>query len=61
MASTGAPLLTRAQQAGAVRGDLTARDILALANAAAIAGTGPDDARRLLDVMRLGFAARAGD
>jgi hypothetical protein len=40
MASTAAPLLTRAQDAGAVRGDLTARDILALANAAAIAGTG---------------------
>jgi AcrR family transcriptional regulator len=57
MASTAAPLLARAQHAGAVRGDLTARDILALANAAAIAGTGPDDARRLLDLMRHGFAA----
>ena len=61
MATTAAPLLTRAQEAGAVRRDLTAQDILALANAAAIAGTGPDDARRLLDVMRLGFAARAGE
>ena len=61
MATTAAPLLTRAQEAGAVRRDLAARDILALANAAAIAGTGPDDARRLLDVMRLGFAARAGE
>ena len=55
MASTAAQLLTRAQQAGAVRDDLSARDILALANAAAIAGTGPDDARRLLDITRRGF------
>lgn len=60
MAATAARLLTRAQQAGAVRDDLTVRDILALANAAAIAGTGPDDARRLLGVMHSGFGPPAG-
>jgi AcrR family transcriptional regulator len=59
MASTAAPLLSRAQQAGAVRDDLSVQDILALANAAAIAGTGPDDAQRLFEVMRCGFGASA--
>lgn len=60
MAATAAQLLTLAQRAGAVRDDLTAADILALANAAVIAGTGPDDARRLLDVMRSGFGRMRG-
>jgi hypothetical protein len=60
MAATAAQLLTRAQDAGVVRDDLTARDVLALANAAVIAGTGPDDARRLLDVMRRGFGREHG-
>jgi hypothetical protein len=34
--------------------------LLALANAAVIAGTEPDDARRLLDVMRRGFGREHG-
>lgn len=38
-ASTAEKLLTRAQQAGAVRTDLTVTDVLALATAAAIAAT----------------------
>lgn len=60
MVATAAQLLTPAQQAGAARADLAAADILALANAAVIAGTGPDDARRLLNVMRYGFGRRSG-
>lgn len=55
MVATAAQLLAPAQHAGAARDDLTASDILSLANAAVIAGTGPDDARRLLNVMRYGF------
>jgi AcrR family transcriptional regulator len=60
MVATAAQLLTPAQHAGTARDDLTARDILALANAAVIAGTGPDDARRLLNVMRRGFGRNSG-
>jgi AcrR family transcriptional regulator len=60
MVATAAQLLTPAQHAGAVRDDLTATDILTLANAAVIAATGPDDARRLLNVMRYGFGRNSG-
>lgn len=59
MTTVAAQLLTRAQAAGAVRGDLTAGDLLALANAAVIAGADPASARRLLDIMHGGFGADA--
>jgi hypothetical protein len=60
MRSTAQKLLTRAQRAGAVDTDLTVDDMLALANAAALAGSSADHARQLLHVLWHGFAgARA--
>jgi AcrR family transcriptional regulator len=56
MRSTAEKLLTRAQRTGAVDADLTVDDLLALTSAAAVAATGADDARRLLRIMRHGFA-----
>lgn len=49
-----ARLLGRAAAAGAVRDNLAVTDLLALTSAAAIASTGPDHARRLLDLLRTG-------
>jgi AcrR family transcriptional regulator len=60
MRSTVAALLAPAQQAGAVRRDLTAADLLALTNAAALASTDPSDAVRLMHVLRGGVEARSG-
>ncbi|WP_082310299.1 TetR/AcrR family transcriptional regulator [Nonomuraea sp. SBT364] len=56
MRSTARELLARAQDAGAADGNLTVDDVLALANAAAIAGGGAKGARRLLRIARDGFA-----
>jgi AcrR family transcriptional regulator len=56
MRSTAQKLLARAQQAGALDTGLTVDDLLALASAAAIAATDAEHARRLLRIMRHGFA-----
>ncbi len=56
MRSTAERLLTRAQAAGAVRTDLTVTDVLALASAAALAGTSTRHAQQLLQILRHGFA-----
>ena len=49
-------LMGRAVDAGEVRSDLTVTDLLALTSAAAIASTDAAHARRLLAVLRDGFA-----
>jgi AcrR family transcriptional regulator len=59
MRSIAQKLLTRAQQAGTVDPGLTVDDLLALTSAAAIAATGTEDARRLLQLMHHGFAGRS--
>ncbi|WP_202948298.1 MULTISPECIES: TetR/AcrR family transcriptional regulator [Streptomyces] len=56
MRSTAQKLLTRAQHDGAVDTDLTLDDMLALTNAAALAGSSADHARQLLRVQWRGFA-----
>ncbi|WP_055748640.1 TetR/AcrR family transcriptional regulator [Frankia sp. AvcI1] len=58
MRSTLAALLAPAQEAGAVRPDLTAADLLALTNATALASTDPADAVRLMHVLRGGVEPR---
>ncbi|WP_219469867.1 TetR/AcrR family transcriptional regulator [Nonomuraea rhizosphaerae] len=54
MLTTAAALLSRAQEAGDVRSDLTARDLLTLANAVALAAGGAAQSVRLLDLLRHG-------
>lgn len=57
MRSTAQDLLTAAQDEGGVDPDLAVDDMLALAGAAAIAGSGgTEHARRLLRLLRYGFA-----
>ncbi|EIV94589.1 TetR/AcrR family transcriptional regulator [Frankia sp. QA3] len=58
MHSTAETLLAPAQEAGAVRRDLTAADLLALTNATALASAGPADAVRLLHILRGGVETR---
>ncbi|MEV5711930.1 helix-turn-helix domain-containing protein [Actinoallomurus sp. NPDC052274] len=53
-------LLVRAQRSGDANADLTVDDLLALTNATAIAATGAEEARRLLRIMRHGFAGDQG-
>ena len=55
MGSTASRLLARAQAAGAVRAGLEASDLLALASAIALAGAGPGQAGRYLDILRHGI------
>jgi len=52
MHATAAPLLARAQHAGAVRADLAVAELLALANGIALAGADPE---RLLTLIREGL------
>ncbi len=59
MRSTMAALLAPAQEAGAVRHDLTAVDLLALTNATALASADPSDAVRLMHVLRSGVETRS--
>jgi AcrR family transcriptional regulator len=54
MHATAAALLTRAQQAGAVRADLEVADLLALANAIALTGVDTRRTERLLDLVQRG-------
>jgi AcrR family transcriptional regulator len=49
-------LLTRAQEAAAIRPDLNETDLLALANGIALAGAGPAQTGRLLQLAREGIA-----
>ncbi|GAA3649458.1 hypothetical protein GCM10022224_010240 [Nonomuraea antimicrobica] len=56
MRSTAQELLTRAQESGAADRTLTVDDLLALTSASAVAGGGPEHARRLLRILRHGFA-----
>jgi AcrR family transcriptional regulator len=56
MHTTAAALLQRAQSDGAVAADLRVGDLLALANAVAVAGTDVEHAQRLLDLARYGLA-----
>jgi hypothetical protein len=51
------PLLTAAQQAGAVRGDLDVTELMALTTAVARAGD-PADAGRFLDMLLEGIVPR---
>lgn len=56
LTSTAERLLARAQQAGAVRGDLTVAEVLTLAHAIATSCTDPGQVRRLLTIVRHGLA-----
>ncbi|WUH91529.1 TetR/AcrR family transcriptional regulator [Streptomyces sp. NBC_00433] len=60
MRSTADGLLARARAAGAVRGDLAVGDLLALVSGAAMTAADAVHARRLLAIMRQGFAPPAG-
>lgn len=57
MRQTAKALLAQAKQTGAVRPDLEAADLLALTGAAALAADDAAHARRLVAVLRHGFAA----
>ncbi|MEZ0112618.1 AcrR family transcriptional regulator [Catenulispora sp. EB89] len=61
MRTVAGDLYERAREAGAVSPDVTVDELLALTYAAAIAGTGPGHARRLLRMMRYGFAGTAAN
>jgi AcrR family transcriptional regulator len=52
------PLLRRAQQAGAVRPDVTAPELLKLTHAVAHVSSGPDETGRLLSLLLEGLTAR---
>lgn len=54
MHSTASALLARAQQAGAVRAEVSASDLLALANGTALTGVDSDQTERLLLLVRHG-------
>jgi hypothetical protein len=54
MRRTAAALLSRAQHARAVHGDLDAADLLLLASGIALSGATPEHTHRLLDLVRRG-------
>ncbi|MFG1838717.1 TetR/AcrR family transcriptional regulator [Micromonospora sp. NPDC049175] len=54
MRSTATNLLRRAQDAGAVRPDLTVTDLLAIGSGAALTGTNAAHAQRLVGLLRSG-------
>jgi AcrR family transcriptional regulator len=54
MHSTASALLTRAQRSGTVRTDLDVSDLLRLTNGIALSGADPDQAERLLVLVRRG-------
>ncbi|MFI0445690.1 hypothetical protein [Actinomadura sp. 6N118] len=56
MHAAASALLTRAQRSGVVRPDLTATDLLTMANGIALASTDPDQTLRLLRFLRQGTA-----
>jgi AcrR family transcriptional regulator len=57
MITTAAQLLNRAQQAATIRQDLTANEILALANSVALASSDSRQARRMMGLIRQGVEA----
>lgn len=57
MYSTATKLLDRARDAGAVRPELTATDLLALTSGAALTGTDVAHAQRLIRLLRTGVEA----
>lgn len=59
MRTVAGDLYERAREVDAVSADVSVDELLALTYAAAIAGSGPDHARRLLRMMRFGFAGTA--
>ena len=61
MHAATASLLTRAQQASAVRADLDVPDLLALANGIALSGAAPNRLDRLLALIREGVEIRPTD
>ncbi|KAB2349724.1 TetR/AcrR family transcriptional regulator [Actinomadura rudentiformis] len=56
LTSTAEKLLAKAQEAGAVRTDLTVAEVLALANAVAVSQTDANRVRRLLEILRHGLS-----
>jgi AcrR family transcriptional regulator len=56
MTSTAEKLLSRAQEAGAVRTDLTVAEVLTLVNAVALSGADANRVRRLLTILRHGLS-----
>ncbi|HEX4221665.1 MAG TPA: TetR family transcriptional regulator [Pseudonocardiaceae bacterium] len=59
MHATATTLLTRAQQAAAVRADLDVADLLSLANGVALSGASPNRLDRLLMLVREGVETRS--
>jgi len=59
MRTTASVLLTRAQDAGAIRNDLDITDLLAAASGIGYAAAGDDQASRLLAIIRDGLTAPA--
>lgn len=59
LTSTAEKLLSQAQEADAIRTDLTAAEVLALANAVAISETDVNRMHRLLDILRHGLSRPA--
>ncbi|MFI0445411.1 TetR/AcrR family transcriptional regulator [Actinomadura sp. 6N118] len=59
MTSTADKLLSRAQEAGEVRTDLTVTEVLMLTNAIAVSDTDATRVRRLLAILRHGFSGQA--
>jgi AcrR family transcriptional regulator len=59
MRNAAAALVDRARQAGVVRADLDAGDLLLLASGVGHTGADPDRARRLLDLVREGVTGTA--
>jgi AcrR family transcriptional regulator len=61
MRATAGQLLTRAQQSGAVRGDLTPADVMRLVHGIAVSTeNAPGEADRMLSLMLDGMRARPG-
>jgi AcrR family transcriptional regulator len=58
MAEAAAPLVRRAQEAGAVRPDVTAPELLKLVHALAWVSEGPADTKRLLALLLEGLTPR---
>ncbi|WP_222869965.1 TetR/AcrR family transcriptional regulator [Actinomadura decatromicini] len=59
LTSTAEKLLSKAQEAGAIRTDLTVTEVLTLANAVAVSETDVDQVHRLLDILHHGLSGPA--
>jgi hypothetical protein len=56
--SAATPLLRRAQEAGAIRPDVTAPELVKLTHAIARVSSGPDETGRLLSLLLEGLTTR---